>query len=320
MTEDSSLVANAVIPAPTTPTAPARIRHAPRRRQLPVPWIMLAPALLVLGGFIVYPAVNALYLSLTSTNLLNLKAQSFVGFDNFFRIFGDPTFLVSLRNSVMWTFGAVVFQLGLGMVGALMLNQSFRARGLIRGLVLLPWATPSILIALMWMWILDPNQGILNHLLNIIGLAPTPITWLAGQDTALPTLIFIDVWQGIPFFAIMLLAAMQAVPPELLEAAKIDGANGWNSFWYVILPLIMPTVLITVTLRLIWTANYFDLILILTNGGPANASLTLPLDAYQTAYRGMDFGTGAALSVAQAALLMILVLIYMRQVRKSEIA
>jgi multiple sugar transport system permease protein len=281
---------------------------------------MLAPALLVLGGFIVYPAVNALYLSLTSTNLLNLKAQSFVGFDNFFRIFGDPTFLVSLRNSVLWTFGAVVFQLGLGMVGALMLNQSFRARGLIRGLVLLPWATPSILIALMWMWILDPNQGILNHLLNIIGLAPTPITWLAGQDTALPTLIFIDVWQGIPFFAIMLLAAMQAVPPELLEAAKIDGANGWNSFWHVVLPLIMPTVLITVTLRLIWTANYFDLILILTNGGPANASLTLPLDAYQTAYRGMDFGTGAALSVAQAALLMILVLIYMRQVRKSEIA
>ena len=281
---------------------------------------MLAPALLVLGGFIVYPAANALYLSLTSTNLLNLKAQTFVGFDNFFRIFGDPTFLLSLGNSIWWTFGAVAFQLVLGMIGALMLNRSIRARGLIRGLVLLPWATPSILIALMWMWILDPNQGILNHLLHIIGLASTPITWLAGQYTALPTLIFIDVWQGIPFFAIMLLAAMQAVPEDLLEAAKIDGANGWNSFWHVILPLIMPTVLITTTLRLIWTANYFDLILILTNGGPANASLTLPLNAYQTAYRGMDFGTGAALSVAQALLLMVLVLIYMRQIGKSEIA
>ena len=317
MLEDPSLVANAVI---RTPTTPLQTRHAPRRRQLPVPWIMLAPALLILGSFIIYPALNALYLSLTSTNLLNLKAQTFVGFDNFFRIFGDPTFLLSLRNSVLWTFGAVVFQLALGMVGALMLNQSIRARGLIRGLVLLPWATPSILIALMWMWILDPNQGILNHLLQIIGLAKTPITWLAGQDTALPTLIFIDVWQGIPFFAIMLLAAMQAVPPDLLEAAKIDGANGWNSFWHVVLPLIMPTVLITTTLRLIWTANYFDLILILTNGGPANASLTLPLNAYQTAYRGMDFGTGAALSVAQALLLMILVLIYMRQIGKSEIA
>ena len=280
---------------------------------------MLAPALVILLGFIIYPALNALYLSLTSTNLLDLKAQTFVGFDNFFRIFGDPTFLLSLRNSIAWTFGAVAFQLILGMAGALLLNQSIRARGLIRGLVLLPWATPSILIALMWMWILDPNQGILNHLLNLIGLAPTPITWLAGQDTALPTLIFIDIWQGIPFFAIMLLAAMQAVPPELLEAAKIDGADAWNSFWHVILPLIMPTVLITLTLRLIWTANYFDLILILTNGGPANASLTLPLNAYQTAYRGMDFGTGAALSVAQAALLFILVLIYMRQIRKSEI-
>jgi multiple sugar transport system permease protein len=281
---------------------------------------MLAPALLILGSFIIYPAVSAVYLSLTSTNLLNLKAQTFVGFDNFFRIFGDSTFLLSLRNSLAWTFGAVAFQLVLGMLGAMMLNQSIRARGLIRGLVLLPWATPSILIALMWMWILDPNQGIANHLLQMIGLAQTPITWLAGQDTALPTLIFIDVWQGIPFFAIMLLAAMQAVPPELLEAAKIDGADAWKSYWYVILPIIMPTVLITTTLRLIWTANYFDLILILTNGGPANASLTLPLNAYQTAYRGMEFGTGAALSVAQAALLMILVLIYMRQIRKSEIA
>ena len=275
---------------------------------------------MILGSFIIYPAVSAVYLSLTSTNLLNLKAQTFVGFDNFFRIFGDSTFLLSLRNSLAWTFGAVAFQLVLGMLGAMMLNQSIRARGLIRGLVLLPWATPSILIALMWMWILDPNQGIANHLLQMIGLAQTPITWLAGQDTALPTLIFIDVWQGIPFFAIMLLAAMQAVPPELLEAAKIDGADAWKSYWYVILPIIMPTVLITTTLRLIWTANYFDLILILTNGGPANASLTLPLNAYQTAYRGMEFGTGAALSVAQAALLMILVLIYMRQIRKSEIA
>jgi multiple sugar transport system permease protein len=281
--------------------------------------MMLGPTLLLISIFIIYPALNALYLSLTSTNLLNLKAQTFVGFDNFFRIFGDPTFQVALRNSIIWTFGCVAFQVVVGMAGALVLNQRIRGRGLVRGLVLLPWATPSVLVALIWMLILDPNQGIVNRVLEGIGLMTTPATWLAGQDTALPTLMFIDIWQGIPFFAIMILAALQAVPPELLEAAKIDGANAWNSYRHVTLPLISATVLITIVLRLIWTANYFDLILILTNGGPANASLTLPLDSYQTAYRRMDFGGGAAIAAVQAALLMVLVLIYLRQIRKLEI-
>jgi ABC-type sugar transport systems, permease components len=170
----------------------------------------------------------------------------------------------------------------------------------------------------MWMWILDPNLGIANRLLEAIGIGVQP--WLSDTTTALPTLIFIDVWFGIPFFVVMILAALQSVPKELVEAAKIDGANAWHTFWRVVLPLILPAVMITTTLRLIWTANFFDLILILTNGGPANTSLTIPLDAYQTAYRGMNFGLGAALAVAQAAVLGILVVLYMRQIRKSDIA
>jgi multiple sugar transport system permease protein len=281
---------------------------------------MLAPALLILGGFMLYPAINALYLSLTSTNLLTLQLQTFIGLDNFANVLADPTFLTAVVNSLWWTLGAVTFQLVIGMIGALALNQAVKMRGLIRGLVLLPWATPSVLIALMWMWILDPNQGILNRILHTLGITQEPVAWLGSTTSALPTLIFIDIWFGIPFFAVMLLAALQSVPTELREAARIDGANAWNTFWRVVLPLIMPAVLITTTLRLIWTANFFDLILILTNGGPANASLTLPLYAYQTAYRGMDFGGGAALSVAQAAILAVLVVLYMRQIRKNEIA
>jgi len=289
-----------------------------RRLSLPVHWIMLAPALVILVGFMIYPAINAVYLSFTSTNLLNLKAQTFIGLDNFARMVADPVFYAALVNSLWWTFGAVFFQLVFGMIGALLLNQRIKLRGLIRGLVLLPWATPSVLIALMWMWILDPNLGIANRLFEAIGLGAQP--WLSDTTTALPTLIFIDVWFGIPFFAVMILAALQSVPYELVEAARIDGANAWNTFWRVVLPLILPAVMITTTLRLIWTANFFDLILILTNGGPANASLTVPLDAYQTAYRGMNFGLGAALAVAQAAVLAILVVFYMRQIRKSDIA
>lgn len=274
--------------------------------------------MVLLFGLMIYPAINAVYLSLTSTNLLALQRQVFIGLENFATMLADPTFYKAVGNTLIWTIGAVAFQLVFGMIGALALNQAIRFRGLIRGLVLLPWATPSVLIALMWMWILDVNLGIANRLLEAIGLMAQP--WLSGYETALPTLIFIQVWQGIPFFAVMILAALQGVPQELVEAAKIDGANAWHTFWRVVLPLIMPTVLITITLRLIWTANYFDLMLILTNGGPANATLTLPLYAYQTAYRGMDFGLGAAMSVAQAIALGFLVLLYMRQVRKSEIA
>jgi len=281
---------------------------------------MLTPAIVILGGFIIYPAVNAIYLSLTSTNLLNISAQKFVGLENFRRILQRPDFWESLRNSAIWTFGNVAFQLVVGMIGALILNAKFRGRGFIRGLVLLPWATPSVLVALMWLWILDPNLGVANHLLHTLGVTNSPIAFLSEPNTALPTLMGIDIWQGIPFFAVMILAALQGVPGDLLEAARIDGASVWVTYWRVVLPLIMPTVLITVMLRLIWTANYFDLILVLTNGGPANASLTLPLNAYLTAYKGTDLGSGAALGVVQAILLAVLVVIYMRRVRKSELA
>jgi multiple sugar transport system permease protein len=302
------------------PPTPGRARRFAAVRREGLPWLMLAPALAILAGFIIYPAVNAIYLSLTSTNLLNISAQTFVGFDNFVRIFQRPDFWESLRNSALWTFGNVAFQLVLGMIGALILNAKFTGRGVIRGIVLLPWATPSVLVALMWLWILDPNLGIVNHLLRAVGITSSPIAFLADQHTALPTLMFIDIWQGIPFFAVMILAALQGVSGELIEAARIDGANAWKTFWQVVLPLIMPTVLITVILRLIWTANYFDLILVLTNGGPANASLTLPLNAYITAYKGTDLGGGAALGVIQALLLAVLVVFYMRQIRKSELA
>jgi multiple sugar transport system permease protein len=284
------------------------------------PWLMLAPALLLVGGFILYPALNAFYLSFTSTNLLNLSAQQFVGLDNFIEMFAQPEFYLSLRNSLVWTFGNVAFQLILGMLGALLLNAKFRGRGFIRGIVLLPWATPSVLVALMWLWILDANLGIMNDILQAVGLQDEPMAWLANETTALPTLMAIDIWQGIPFFAVMILAALQGVSADLLEAAKIDGAGAWQTYWRVVLPLIMPTVLITVMLRLIWTANYFDLILVLTNGGPANSTLTLPLNAYHTAYKGSDLGGAAALGVVQALLSAVLVVFYMRQVRKSEIA
>ena len=233
---------------------------------MPIHWLMLAPALILVAGFVLFPAVNALWLSLTETNLLNTSRQKFVGFHNFQVAFTSDTFWISLLNLLMWVVGCVAGQLVLGMIGAILLNQKLRGRAVIRGAVLVPWATASILVSLMWLWMLNPNFGIINHFLQMVGLLSGPKDWLGDPATALPTLILIDVWQGVPFFAVMLLAALQSVPKELLEAAKIDGAGPWQSFWRVTLRYIMPTVLITVVLRVVWSANYFDLILVVTNG------------------------------------------------------
>jgi ABC-type sugar transport systems, permease components len=292
-----------------------------RSRKFPfVPWLMLSPAIILIVGFVAYPAVNALVMSTTDATIFTQGAAKFVGLDNYKEVFSSEDFPIAFRNSLIWTFGNVACQLLFGMIGALLLNQRMRGRAIARGLVLLPWATPSVLIALMWLWILDPNLGIFNAILSWVTGSQIDVAWLATQDTALPTLMFIDIWQGVPFFAVMILAALQGVPAELHEAAKIDGASTWQAFWRVTFPLILPTILITTILRLIWTSNYFDLMLVLTGGGPGTSTLTIPLSAYITAYRGSDFGTASALATVQAALMMVLIVFYIRQVRKSEIA
>lgn len=285
------------------------------------PWLMLSPALIMIVVFVLYPAINAVKLSFTDTNLLNVNAQQFVGFANFKSIFTQSDFYVALRHTLIWTVGCVGGQLVLGMIGALALNQRIRARGAVRGIVLLPWATSSVLVSLMWGWMLDPNFGIINRLLQLIGLQdPTnPTAWLASPDTALATLMVVDIWAGVPFFVVMILASLQGVPGELLEATRVDGASAWQAFWRVVLPLIAPAVLITTVLRIIWTSNYFDLIVVLTNGGPVNATLTLPLFSYQTAYGSFDFGKATAISMVQSAILAVLAIWYVLRVRKREL-
>ena len=290
----------------------------PKKTLSLVPWFMLSPAIMLVGGFILYPAINAVRLSFTSTNLLNMDAQRYIGFENFRKILKDPDFPAAFKHSFIWVVGCVGLQLVFGMIGALILNQKFKGRGVIRGLVLVPWATSSILVSLMWGWMLDPNLGIINSLLIRFHIFHLPFNFLGNLNTALPTIMLIDIWQGVPFFAVMILAALQGVPGEIIEAAKVDGANGWQTFWRVVLPVITPAVLITTILRMIWTANYMDLILQLTNGGPINTTLTMPLYSYHSGYLSFDFGKAASIALTQSLILALLVVVYVRQVKKSE--
>ena len=244
--------------------------------------------------------------------------QGFAGFSNYFTVLRNPDFPNIVLNSVQWTFIAVFLQLIFGGFGAFLLNQKFKLRGTVRGLAMIPWATPSVLVALIWLWLLDPNRGLINTLLLNLNLISTPIVWLGEQKTALPTLIFIDAWQGIPFFAVMILAALQSVPDDLKDAAKTDGCGKRQVFQNVILPHILPTILITVVLRIIWTANYVDLIYILTGGGPGSATTTIPLDSYRTAYKIGELGQGAATIMVQATVLSLLIILYVRLTSKRE--
>jgi multiple sugar transport system permease protein len=293
----------------TLPKTIARWRAKYRRRWLPL-WFLL-PVGLVVGAVIGYPVVRALILSLFSYNPLS-GATEYVGLQNYTTVLADPVFRGAALRTVIWTFGVVIAQFLFGLLGAVLLNQSFPGRGLVRGLVLIPWATPSVLAAMMWLWLLDSNYGVINDLLGRIGLGALAYAWFSLPTTALPALMLIDFWQGVPFFAVMLLAALQTIPSDIIEAAVLDGGNRWQIFWRITFPLLLPTVLITTLLRVIWTASYIDLILIITQGGPGIATLTVPAYAYYAAYSDFAFGKATAAAVLQAVVLLVIVIVYLR--------
>lgn len=284
-----------------------------------VPLILLTPALAAIIVVIAFPIGRAIWLTFQDYNVLRPERSSFAGLDNYLQVFRNETFWTALRNSLVWVGGAVSLQLVFGFLGALLLNQNFAGRYVVRGLLLIPWATPSVLVALMWMWMLDGNYGVINDILRQVGLIDRYIPWVAQPATALPTLIVIDVWQGVPFFAVMILAALQAFPKELEDAAVVDGANPLQQLWFIKVPFILPTLLITTVLRIIWTANYMDLMFIITNGGPGFRTTTLPFFAYTTSYRRLDFGQGATIALVQALLLAVVIVLYIRLLRRREV-
>ena len=281
------------------------------------PYVLLLPAVVIIGVFAGFPLIRSVWFAFNEISPFSGEAE-FVGIQNFVDILTDPSMLPTLGRTAAWVFGAVALQLVFGLFLALLLNNRFPLRGVYRGLIMVPWATPSVLIALMWKWILDPNSGIVNSTLLRLGFISEPIEFLSTNEAALPTLIMIDVWQGVPLFAVMILAALQGVPGELREAASIDGCGPFRVFRYVVIPVILPTTLITVLLRLIWTANYIDLIFILTGGGPGHASTTLALQSYLTTYKGTDFGHGAAYAVLQSVILAVFVVLYLRMTNKKD--
>src|SRR5215470_8533635 len=235
-----------------------------RVRKLLVGYSYLVPAALCMLATVVVPIGLAIKMSLYDDVLYKPKNYQFIGLGNYLRLIDDPVFWLSLWNSIVWVFGSVVLQFIAGFAAALLLHQAFRGRALVRTLTLLPWIIPGVVVGLIWQWLYQPNYGVLNDLLIRFGVMSERVAWLSSPDYAMAAVVFTNVWRGIPFFAIMLLAGLQAVPDELYEAAHVDGAGVLSRFWHITLPLLRPIIVVSTATRIIWTFNYADLIFVMT--------------------------------------------------------
>jgi multiple sugar transport system permease protein len=286
-----------------------------RREQL-IGWLLLIPALLVLSLVFVYPIVRAFWLSLFTENLSTQLQPVFSGLANYSRMLGDGRFWQSMGNTTIFTVVSVLLELVLGMGIALVLNQSFRGRGVVRTIAIIPWALPTAIMGLAWTWIFNDQYGVVNDLLQRLGLIQTGISWLGEPTLAMMALIIADVWKTTPFISIILLAGLQSIPQDLYEAHSMDGANPWQSFCQITLPLLMPQILIALLFRFAQAFGIFDLVQVMTGGGPAGATETVSIYIYSTVMRYLDFGYGAALVVVTFLLLILAVAITARLLQK----
>ena len=282
--------------------------------------LMLLPALAFICFFIFYPLVQGGVMAFQNYSLFNLKDIKFIGFDNFKEIIFSKSvnFWQILWNTVRWTLLSLVFQFLLGLLLAMMLRKPFRGRSVYCGFVFYPWALCGFAIGLIWTWLFNGQFGVINDLLMKLGLIKENIGWLSNPKISMYSVVISNVWYGIPYFGIMLLAALQSVPSELYEAATLDGCNGVQQFFHVTIPYIKPTIISTVLLRSMWIVNFPDLIYAMTNGGPVNSTHILGTMMINKVFKEFDYGVGSAYGVIIMVLLLCYAMIYLKITRASE--
>ena len=299
-------------PRPARPTASLGVWLD---RQSVFSWLMMAPPLLFLAALVGYPFCYGILLSLQDRPVAH--PGTFVGLKNFITNFHDPIFWRVALNTFVYTAVATVLKMVGGLALALAMNQQFPLKNLVRALMLLPFIVPTVLSTVAWMWMLDPAFSVLNWLLVLLGVPKPGPSWLGNPLLAMISIIVINTWRGLPFYGITLLAGLQTVPPELYEAATIDGASGWQRFRYVTLPLLQPIILIVTLFSVIFTFADFQLVYVLTHGGPQNATQLFATYAFDIAMGAGQLGLGASVALTMLpalALLIVALTIYLRRV------
>ncbi|MCG5449464.1 MULTISPECIES: carbohydrate ABC transporter permease [Micromonospora] len=298
-----------------------------RRRPSPLgskwtPYLFLAPAALFILVFQAVPLIQEVYLSFTRTRLLNPTRSEWVGLDNYNRIFGDPEFHRTLLITCVYVITCVVVAIGAGLAVALLLNKKFRGRGVARALVTVPWAAPGIAVALIATWMLNAQYGIVNRFLDAVGLGVPGGAILDSSRYALPAVLATTIWQLFPFTSVVLLSALQSVPQDLNEAATVDGAGRWATFRAVTWQVIKPTVGLLALLMTIWSLRRFELIWLMTKGGPVGATETLVIDLYSQAFDSKELGSAAAIGMVGVVISLIVIIgsrLVARAVEKGDV-
>ena len=282
---------------------PAGLRRLTLRLE---PYLYIAPSVVLIATIMLVPLIIGLSYAFRDMQLINPFSGGFIGLEHFRTLWTDAAFWLSMKNTLVWTFASVALQFAFGLVLALLLNNSFPGRAIVQALVFLPWAVPTFLSGLNWAWLFNPVVGPLPHWMAALGILPAPENILSDPSIAIWGPIVANVWWGIPFFAITLLAALQSIPQDIYEAASIDGAGSWRRFTDITLPFLAPTIAIAVLLRTVWIANFADLIIVMTNGGPADQTQIVSSYIFTQAFRRLDFGYASAV----AMVLLILLLAY----------
>lgn len=298
------------------PPAPEPTAAQPRRTFLGLnreALFLAVPALIPVVIFSVYPLLRGIYLGFTDARAGRDLEFSFTGLDNYATMLGDSYFWESFRIGLVWAFGVTILQFFASLGLALLLNQRIRMRWLARTLAIVPWAMPQVVIGIMWRLVYHPNAGILNSVLKDLGVIDSNVEWLTSLSLALPAVIVVGVWAGMPQTTVVLLAGLQSVRTELVEAAAVDGANAWQRFRAVTWPALRPVAFAMTTLDFIWNFNSFGLVYVLTQGGPGGATRLPLLFAYEEAFRYGNYAYAAALGNAMVIVMAVFVVLYLRR-------
>jgi multiple sugar transport system permease protein len=277
--------------------------------------LLAVPALIVFSLVVLYPFANSIIMSFTNRSLLR-RGFSWVGIQNYVKIFSDPNFPQVLKNTAVFVLLGTLLPFFGGLIWAILLNQSFRSSGILRGITLVCWIIPSTAIGFIWMWIFHGHYGILNHILIALGISSQNIVWLGRPDTALYSVVAAKTWQTLPFAMAFILGALQAVNLETIESARIDGAGNMRVFWYVVLPEIQNVLTMLMLLMVIGSIQHFDLLWVMTEGGPARATTTLSIEVYNKAFLSFRLGEAASVGTIWTGILMVFGYFYLR--RKTD--
>ena len=288
-----------------------RRRSRKALRESLLAWLLVAPVLLWLGATLVYPLVASMIYSVENIRIIG-AAGEFVGLSNYVAVLGDPDFWLAFLRSLIWVVGNSLAQVALAFVAAVILAQMFPGVRVARVWIILTWIVPTIVIVIVWRWLLSTSGGMINPLLMELGVIQSPVGFFSAPTSAMATLILINSWRWFPFIAVMLLAGIQRIPGDLYEVATVDGVSGFQQFRHITMPLLQPTIFVLTIIGTLLSFNVFDIVWLLTGGGPADATTTLPILIYRTAFKGYRLSQAAAMSVLATVFLMGFALLAVR--------